>query len=137
MVSFDHSTYARLPSMNHAGGWFQVASRLTTYILPFLQLVAVYPRPPTEWEIKLFMVVYLLGGPIRIEPDLLLGLRRLKLHTEYWDSLSTEDAPIALTKEDLNDLALITDFYDESGQSDAARGLLSKLLWACRSFLIK
>jgi len=48
---------------------------------------------------------------MRLVQDLLLGLRRLQVHTDYWNELPTQNATIVRNKEHWIALTLIMNAY--------------------------
>ena len=104
--------------------------RLTTWKFPLLQLVAIFPKQPLSLKVEAFTIVHLLGDPISTLHGLLLKFSTCQSRAEFWKwCLSSYDLPSLIEDQGLGPrytnlekkwkaLAIITDSYDEWGQSE-------------------
>ena len=112
-------------------------SRMTTWKLPLVQVVASFPRPPLSLKIELFVMAHLLGDPIDTAQNLSLKIARCQDRVKDWkDVLERFNLPIEVPDDTNQDqialdrrekqiaewrwkhLALVTDAYDEWGQAE-------------------
>ena len=83
-------------------------TRLTTWKLPLLQLVAAFPCPPLSLGVQMFVIAHLLGDPIDTIKNLLLKLSYCRSWVHYWKKPGASDRRWKA-------LALLTDAYAEWG----------------------
>ncbi|CZT13060.1 uncharacterized protein RCO7_04247 [Rhynchosporium graminicola] len=127
-------------------------ARLATWKFPLLQLVAVFPRPPLNLRMELFVLAHLMGDPISTVSNLLLKMASCQSRALFWKNrfarveyqeLIVVDDPygndiqaeVALV---WKGLAAIIDSYDEWGQEvgDKAREFIDKTL-ICPSITLR
>ena len=105
-------------------------TRLTTWKLPLVQLIAAFPRPPLSLGVECFVIIHLLGDPIDTIKNLLLKLSNCQSFARDWGAPSVEtvrgDDPVS--ERHWKALALLTDAYGEWGQDMEASLVLKGIL---------
>ena len=107
-------------------------SRLTTWKIPLLQLVASFPRPPLNLSVECFVILHLLGDPIDTLRNLLVKMSSCRLTAERWKKVckSLLERPSGEEKDrDWKALTLLTDAYGEWGVDEQAESALANGLW--------
>lgn len=114
-------------------------TRLTTWKLPLLQLLATFPRPPLGLLSQFFVMAHLLGDPIDTIKNLLFKLSKCQSRAKTWKGRKKlfveQDSPddgrvhlkdhltLSLDEQLEQDqrwkaLALLSEAYDEWGKGD-------------------
>ena len=96
-------------------------TRLTTWKLPLLQLVAAFPCPPLSLGVQFFVITHLLGDPIDTIKTLLLKLSKCQHWVHYWVQFGGSERQWKA-------LALLTDAYGEWGEDKKASRVLRKVV---------
>jgi hypothetical protein len=109
--------------------------RLTSWKVPLITLVALFPHPPLSKTATAFGVVHLLGNPVNTLKNLLLKVASCQRRAIYWITLSEDAVNGALVERTDNGireiwkaLTLIVDAYDEWGKDvgDRAQRILTR-----------
>ena len=103
--------------------WF---TRLTTWKVPLVQLVFLFPRPPLDLSSEIFVLVHLVGNPINTIWSLIIKISRCQAAVIEWQSrLSTINSNLQQVQErQWKALALLTDAYDEMGSWESSGRLI-------------
>ena len=115
-----------------AGGDWQryprsdIWTRLTTWKFPFLQLAAIFPRPPLSVAVESFVVFHLLGDPIDTIANLLRKLSKCQQWARYWQQAGFQGSEEG--ERDWRALTLITDAYAEWDEDERAKDILHDAL---------
>lgn len=106
-----------------------VWTRITTWKLPLLQLVASFPRPPLSLTVEFLVILHLLGDPIDTIKNLVLKMSTCQRTATYWNErlleTSAQDEDRA---PNWKALAIITDAYGEWNNGGSAQDALDAAL---------
>ena len=120
-VAIAGSDWTRYPAVD-------IWTRLTTWKLPLIQLVAAFSRPPLSLEVEFFVIIHLLGDPIDTIKNLLLKLSNCQYWVHHWSSVEQVGDNNRDSERHWKALALLVDAYGEWGEeieaSDVLKGIL-------------
>ena len=102
-------------------------TRLSTWKLPLVQLIAAFSRPPLSLGVECFVITHLLGDPIDTIKNLLLKLWTCEYWVRHWvaEPARGDDSD---SERHWKALALLTDAYGEWGRDTEASHVLQELL---------
>jgi len=110
-------------------------TRVTTWKLPLLQLVASFPRPPLSFKVECLVIFHLLGDPIDTMKNLILKMSTCQRTAKHWkekllETLDQDESDLLREDRELNwkALAIITDAYGEWNTGGLAQDALDEAL---------